>query len=93
MIKYTEDEKRDRRKESMNKFSSSKKQQLKEIRIALGYRTTKPKKQNTDYEKKRQNEITRLWKLYGWFIEPDIKPDLREKPINENDIEDYFNKK
>lgn len=87
-IYRTEEEKR----EQVKKWYNKRKSDLDDIKRELGFRTTWSKPINTAGERKRQEQITKLWKLYGWFIDVENK-DTRETVediIEEEEFEGDF---
>lgn len=57
--------------ESQKTYYERRKEKRRIILKEIGIRTTKPKPQNDVHERLWQEEATRLWRLYGWFMEPD----------------------
>jgi len=77
-----------RLKSGREKYYDRKKKYYQELLKEMGCRLTKPKKTNPVRERAWQDEATRLWKLYGWFIQPDEKiVDQIEKDMKKNGFE------
>lgn len=86
MRKYkTPEEKR----ETVIQWHNKRREDLNYIKRELGYRVTFPKPINTVSERIRQEKITELWKLYGWFMDVENN-DTRESVEEQEEYEDDF---
>jgi len=97
MKKYTDDEKKERKKIQQNRHQNRQQQFFDDMKRELGFKINPLKPQNSYMERKRQELITRHFKMYGWFkdfIVEDKKRlqiDYDEVEI-EKDIEDFYEK-
>ena len=81
----TPEEKRER----VNKWNNERRKDLNYIKRELGFRVNFPKPINTEGERRRQEKITELWKLYGWFMDIENN-DTRETKEEEEEFEYDF---
>ena len=90
----------EQKRERVQKWHNERREDLNNLKRELGFRVNFPKPINTEGERRRQEKITELWKLYGWFMdvenndtrETTLQEDeeLEELEIDEGSIEEFF---
>ena len=92
----------EQKRERVQKWHNERREDLNYIKRELGFRVNFPKPINTEGERRRQEKITELWKLTGYFFnientdarekieEEEFEKDFIEDEDLDEDIEDFF---